>query len=538
MQFNSLEFLLLFLPIAVFSFIASRKLRPNGTLVFLVVVSLVYYMSWDPEYLWVIMCSIGFNFYCGNLLSDPSRSHIKNQFILPFGIIVNLGFMAYFKYANFFIDNLSGLTGWDVYLNPIFLPIAISFFTFQQIAYLIDVSNGLIKETRFLDYCVFITFFPQLVAGPVVLYREMMPQFEKPTFGLLNYENISVGLTIFSVGIFKKVVLADGIEIYSTQVFNAAEAGIALTFFEAWGGALAYTFQIYFDFSGYSDMAIGLARIFGIVLPLNFNSPFKATNIIEFWRRWHMSLTRFFTHYLYQPLAMKLMRISLIRKNNTVLFFFLTSGLPVLFVFTLIGLWHGASWTYVAFGLFHGVCIVANLLWQLILKPTENKIKDKRVVYSWICWAVTFLCVMLSFVVFRSESFQGAVSIFESMAGMHGVAMHASYFNYLNLIFPLGDWLAASGWEFRNMVYLHGAKQIGALFVLGFIVFFLPNMQQLMINYKPALNINDWGRGISTGQWWQWQPKTIIAILVSLFTLLSLNFAFHSDEKIFLYYKF
>ena len=538
MLFNSLEFILVFLPLTILGFVIFGKIRPIWALSFLVFASLFYYASWDPEYLWVIILSIVLNFFCGNLLSDHTSSQVRKQTILSIGIVINLSFLAYYKYANFFVDNIVFVTGWDLYLSPIFLPIAISFFTFQQIAYLVDVSNGLIKEKSFLRYCVFISFFPQLVAGPIVLHREMMPQFEKPTFGFLNYENIAVGLTVFSIGLLKKVVLADGIEVYATQVFNAAEAGVALTLFEAWGGALAYSFQLYFDFSGYTDMAIGLARIFGIILPLNFNSPFKATNIIEFWKRWHMSLTRFFTHYFYQPLTIKLVRMFSARNNNKVRFFLVMYGFPIIIVFALIGLWHGAGWTFLAFGLIHGIFLSLNHLWRLILKPADNVVVDKWNVFSWIGWACTFLCVMLSFVVFRAESFQGAIVIFESMMGMYGVAMHASYFSHLNALFPLGDWLVASGWEFRNMVYLHGIKQFGALFILGVIVFFLPNTQQFMINYKPALDISDDGRNTCTDQWWQWRPKTIMAIVVSLLTLLSLNTAFHSDEKIFLYYQF
>lgn len=215
---------------------------------------------------------------------------------------MNLGLIGYFKYANFFVDSFNKIADTHYNIEQILLPLAISFFTFQQIAYLVDVFRKEVEEHDFLQYSLFVLFFPQLIAGPIVHHQEMLPQFLKKGISS-NAENFGIGITIFIVGLFKKVIIADGIAVYSTSVFSAVDSGVTVTFFEAWGGGLAYTFQLYFDFSGYSDMAIGLARMFGIKLPENFNSPYKANNIIDFWKRWHITLSRFLRDYLYIPLG-------------------------------------------------------------------------------------------------------------------------------------------------------------------------------------------------------------------------------------------
>jgi D-alanyl-lipoteichoic acid acyltransferase DltB (MBOAT superfamily) len=298
MLFNSYIFIFLFLPVTLFGFFYIG-VRGNYyfALAWLVGTSLFFYGWWNPAYIFLIVSSVIFNYFLGSLLNNPLLK--TRKIILIFGIFINLFLLGYFKYYNFFILNINNIFSSSLPIETIILPLAISFFTFQQITYLVDAYKGRTSEYDFLHYCLFVTFFPQLIAGPIVHHKEMLPQFTKKIINQLNYENLAVGLTIFVFGLFKKVVIADGIAGYATPVFSAAEAGITLTFFDAWGGALAYTFQLYFDFSGYSDMAIGLARMFGIRLPLNFNSPYKANNIIEFWRRWHMTLSRFLREYLF-----------------------------------------------------------------------------------------------------------------------------------------------------------------------------------------------------------------------------------------------
>lgn len=273
MLFNSYTFIFLFLPLTLLGFHwIGRQGRHRVAIAWLVGASLFFYGWWDPAYLGLMLFSILLNYGLGASLAGLPNSPQKKP-VLIVGITTNLGLLGYFKYANFFVENLNSLMGTELVLHKIILPLAISFFTFQQITYLVDAYRGEAREYDFLHYCLFVTFFPQLIAGPIVHHREMLPQFARDTIYSLRAKHVAVGLTIFAIGLFKKVVLADGVAVYGTPVFAVAEANAAMNFFEAWVGALAYSLQLYFDFSGYSDMAIGLARMFGIRLPLNFNSP-------------------------------------------------------------------------------------------------------------------------------------------------------------------------------------------------------------------------------------------------------------------------
>ncbi|MGR9037820.1 MAG: MBOAT family O-acyltransferase, partial [Gammaproteobacteria bacterium] len=351
MLFNSYGFIFLFLPVVLtVFFMIGKKEHHSIAIAWLVGASLFFYAWWNPAYLGLMLGSILFNYAIGiSLSSDEFKSSRKG--ILIIGITANLALLVYYKYANFFVDNLNALFGRFLYLDTVILPLAISFFTFQQIAYLVDTYKGETKELNFLHYCLFVTFFPQLIAGPIVHHREMLPQFERDSLYSINVKRHAVGYTIFAFGLFKKLVLADGIAAYAIPAFQAADAGIQLTLFEAWTGALAYTFQLYFDFSGYSDMAIGLAMMFGIRLPLNFNSPYKATNIIEFWRRWHMTLSRFMRDYIYIPLGGN--KKGLVGRH-----------LNLMITMLLGGLWHGAGWNFMFWGGLHGFYLIANHFWR------------------------------------------------------------------------------------------------------------------------------------------------------------------------------
>ena len=293
------------------------------------------------------------------------------------------------------------------------LPLAISFFTFQQISYLADAFQGKIREAGFLRYCLFVSYFPQLIAGPIVHHKEMLPQFAKKRIYSLSYKQLSVGLTILVLGLFKKVVLADEIAKLSTPVFDAAAQGIQLTFFEAWGGALAYTLQLYFDFSGYSDMAIGLAALIGIQLPLNFYSPYKAQNIIEFWQRWHITLSRFLREYLYIPLGGN--RHGSCRKYGNIMVLMLLGGL-----------WHGAGWTCIIWGGLHGMYIMMNHAWRSLLKKTRGHLADLSsfiFIYRMLARCLTFMAVVVAWVFFRADNASDAVQIISAMFGGNGLSL-------------------------------------------------------------------------------------------------------------------
>ena len=323
----------------------------------------------------------------------------QSKAVLTIAIILNLTLLAYFKYAVFFAS-ISG-----VGIGDIILPLAISFFTFQQIAYLVDTLREPTPHKTFIDYCLFVTFFPQLIAGPIVYHKNLMPQFSNRTLFRINAENLSIGLTFFIIGLFKKVVIADELALYTTPVFNAADTGSDIYFIEAWVAALAYTFQLYFDFSAYSDMAIGLARMVGIQLPLNFFSPYKATSIIDFWRRWHITLSKFLRDYLYIPLGGG-------RDGNS------NRYRNIMIVMMACGLWHGAGWNFLIWGGLHGVYLIINHVWH-----SMGVTVFKSGFGVLIAWAITFLSVIISWIFFRSQTWEGAIKILSAMIGLNGISL-------------------------------------------------------------------------------------------------------------------
>lgn len=353
MLFNSYTFLFLFLPVTLLVFFRLGKYSHPLAGLWLFVASLFFYAWWNPAYVGLLLASIAFNYAVGRALvkeQSSGRAKVKKS-VLIFGLVTDLGLLAYFKYANFFVSSTDALLGQGWQLDPIILPLGISFFTFTQIAFLVDAYRGEIKEANFIHYGLFVTYFPHLIAGPVLHHKEMMPQFARATTYRLHWENFALGFTLFSIGLFKKVVLADGIAPFANALYSAASHGTVLTFLEAWAGALAYTFQLYFDFSGYTDMALGISCLFGVRLPVNFNSPYKAVNIIDFWRRWHMTLSRFLRDYLYFPLGGN--RKGPVRRY-----------MNLIATMLLGGLWHGAGWTFVLWGGLHGLYLVINHAWH------------------------------------------------------------------------------------------------------------------------------------------------------------------------------
>ena len=331
-----------------------------------------------------------------------------------------------FKYTDFIFSNLNSL-GASLPLPHILLPLALSFVTFQQIAFLVDTYRSEeIKRIDWLDYSLFITFFPQLIAGPIVHHKEMMPQFASLLSkgrGLIDWERFARGLFIFSIGLFKKVVIADQFGVWANNGFSYVQKGGILNFFESWATSLSYTFQLYFDFSGYCDMAIGIALFFGITLPINFNSPYKASNIKEFWKRWHMTLGRFLTEYLYIPLG-----------GNK-------KGFPrelvnVFIVFTLSGIWHGAGWGFIIWGVLHAIAMIIQRVYRYALKSVFGIEEIRSKVYIVFCWILTFNFINLSWVFFRSESVSGAVDLIKGMVGMNGVVVPSGLQIYLQKIIP------------------------------------------------------------------------------------------------------
>jgi alginate O-acetyltransferase complex protein AlgI len=395
--FNSYIFLFVFLPL---TWIAFRALARFGlarvAIGTLSVASLIFYSYWNPPFVALILCSVVFNFLWGRVIA---RAEHKPRWRLAVGVAVNLASIAYFKYTGFLLDNVNGLTGAEIEIPDIFLPLGISFFTFQQIAYLVDCHRRLTEAHGFFQYCLFVTFFPQLIAGPIVHHSEMMPQFVAEKIRRIDRRKLALGLALLAIGLFKKVIIADTLSPWVGQVFDAQGSPLLIA---SWIGTLSYTFQIYFDFSGYSDMAMGLGYLFNIELPVNFASPYRATNPIEFWRRWHMTLSRFLREYLYFPLGGN--RKGPVRRYANLLATMLLGGL-----------WHGAAWTFVLWGGLHGLYLCIAHAWRKLGERAGFTTPRP------VGWLLTFLAVAVAWVFFRAPSLDKAMDIVGGLVGTNGV---------------------------------------------------------------------------------------------------------------------
>ena len=473
MLFNSYNFIFLFLPVTFFGFFivgARNHLYGAG---WLTLASLFFYGWWNPIYVTLLLASIAFNYCVGVLIARNHQTEWapgKKAFLI-IGIAANLLLLGYYKYANFFLGTVNNLAGAHWSLGEIILPLGISFFTFTQIAFLVDTYHGKVREYNFVHYALFVSYFPHLIAGPVLHHKEMMPQFANPETYRRNYDHIAVGLTFFAIGLFKKAVLADGIAPFANTGFAVAASGQPLTLFEAWGGALAYTFQLYFDFSGYSDMAIGLSRLFGIRLPLNFDSPYKATNIIDFWRRWHMTLSRFLRDYLYFSLGGN-------RRGKA------RRYMNLMLTMLLGGLWHGAGWTFVIWGGLHGCYLIANHAWHALRERLGYPVGPGTQLGTVLARTFTFLAVVVGWVFFRAPNVDAALTMLSGMIGLHGLALPTGFAGYLG---PLPVLLGRMGIHFTldggtNFVLTY--LWVTALF---FVAFFLPNSQQFLARHDPSL---------------------------------------------------
>lgn len=520
MLFNSFTFLFGFLPIVVVIFFVLGRRNQHWASAWLSIASVFFYGWWNPAYVGLLLGSILFNYSVGYSLARPNSgsSRPERKFTLVLGIAGNLALLGYYKYANFFVSNLNLMLGEHYVLSQIILPLGISFFTFTQIAFLVDAYLGKAREYNFIHYCLFVTYFPHLIAGPVLHHKEMMPQFAHADTYRLHYENIALGSTIFFIGLFKKVVIADGVAPYAAPAFDAAATGDPLQFFQAWGGALAYTMQLYFDFSGYSDMAIGLSLLFGIVLPLNFHSPYKAVNIIEFWRRWHMTLSRFLRDYLYIPLGGN--RKGGVRR-------YINLGITML----LGGLWHGAGWTFALWGGLHGCYLIINHAWRALRSRLGQDLARSTWMGRFAGTAITFIAVIISWVFFRATSFDAALNMLEAMLGMNGVSLPAAISPALG---SMKEPLEALGLEFSLGGGNQFIKTYSWITVLVLVVFLAPNTQEMMGHRQPSPNDNQASGGILSH--FAWKPSVRWVLLMSLAATAGILSLTHPSE--FLYFQF
>lgn len=448
MLFSSIEFVFGFLPITVLVvMVAAFAGGRRAALLVLVAASFIFYAWWNPPFFILLFTSIVGNYGAGYLLMRrPSKV------LLSIVVVFNIFLIAYFKYAQFLLDIAGDISGTTLNAGNIALPLAISFFTFQQIAFQVDAYRGQIKDGNFLNYCLFVSFFPQLIAGPIIRHGEVMPQYLKNTAFRPVLSNVWIGLIIFVIGLYKKIVIADGISVYADAVFGAAV--VEPTLLDAWAGTLAYTFQIYFDFSGYSDMAIGLARIFGIKMPLNFHSPYKATNIIDFWRRWHMTLSRFLRDYLYIPLGGN--KLGKGRRY-----------INIMATMVLGGLWHGAAWTFIFWGALHGAYLGINHGWRWTKRRFGFDTGPSTAAGRALSGLVTFLAVIVGWVFFRAETFTDAVAVLQGMAGLNGVL-----------------WPSA----ISDTPLLVGSAAYVWIAVILAIVWLAPNTQEWLADHDPVLD--------------------------------------------------
>ncbi|TMJ62374.1 MAG: MBOAT family protein [Alphaproteobacteria bacterium] len=528
MLFNSPVFLFLFLPATVAAYIAVRHwLGPRAVLALLLVASIFFYGWWNPLYVPLLLGLALFNFLVARGIT-AYRAMGRSDWVsilLTFGVVVDLAVLGYFKYTDFFIETANTLFKTDFMLQHILLPLGISFFTFQKIAYLVDASRGEVQQHDLLEYCFFVMFFPQLLAGPITHHSEIFSQVKGPWAFAIKPSNFMLGLTIFVIGLFKKVVLADHFGPLVSPAYEAAAAGQPLDFFLAWQGAIAFKFQLYFDFSGYSEMALGAARLFGVQLPLNFNSPYRALNVVDFWRRWHMTLTRFLLRYVYIPLGGSRRGVPRLYRN-------------LLITLALSGLWHGAAWHFALWGTVQGTTMIANHAWRSFWRPIN----------AW--WShttarlVTFFALTMVLVLHRAPSVDVALQIYRGMFNLPetwGAALG-----------PMAEALKWLGMRFDGPPVEAGHLELVAWLIAWMaFMWFLPNTQQLLARWHPAYNYGVVERErdpplierIPATRWlpavnWplEWRPNLAGAVFVGVLAALAILSLRHVSE--FLYFKY
>jgi D-alanyl-lipoteichoic acid acyltransferase DltB (MBOAT superfamily) len=504
--FNSYVFVLAFLPLALAGFALASRLRPGAAAAWLLAASLLFYGWWDPRFLPLLLASIGANYAAARVIARTVRKVRLQRALLAAAIAGNLAALFWCKYLAAVLWFLRAHDIANLPLTDPVLPLGISFFTFTQIGFLVDCQQGHTAEKSLRNYALFVSFFPHLIAGPILHHREIMPQLADPATWRLRADNLAIGSAICLIGLLKKTLLADPL----AAVASAGYADpAALTLIPAWHVALAYSLQLYFDFSGYSDMAIGLARLFNLRFPLNFHSPYQAQSVIDYWQRWHMTLTRWLMLYLYNPLALHIVRRRATRGLPTdrnarrgLRGFTTMVATPTLLTLALAGIWHGSAFTFVAFGLLHGFYLCINHAWRL--RRAAPPSPRRRAVLARV--ALTYGCVLIGSILFRAASLADAATMIGGMLGRRGASL--------------------------SLPTLHDLGALLRLAMLYAIVWFAPNTQQIMRDAAPAL-----GRTVA-GPWPRllWQPTWPWAVAFGLAATLGLLSIGGTGE--FLYYRF
>lgn len=521
MLFNSFAFIFGFLPLTFAVTYLLGRWKKAAAKVALTLMSLGFYAWWRPIHLPLLLGSIVFNYYVGAAIQRAVAAGrgARVNLILAFGLAVDLSALGWFKYANFVADNANAVLHTNFVLAHIALPLAISFFTFQKIAYLVDSARGDTLPMRPLDFALFASFFPQLIAGPITHYKEIVPQIDGPLFGKLIWRNVMVGLVIFAIGLFKKTVIADTLSGYANPLFADVAHGKALDVTFSWLAAITFTLQVYFDFSGYSDMAIGLGRMFGVKLPLNFHSPLRARSMTDYWRRWHMTLQRFIVAYIYQPLSLPLSRLAAEHDLRGWPSFAVEIAIPIFITFVLVGLWHGAGWTFIIFGAMHGAYLCVNEAWVLRHKNRHRKRRrqglppliEKRFEKA-LYHLITLLAIGYGNVMFRAASVRDAVSVWRGSIGLNGA--------------------------YDPNMSLQQGVELAVVILLGVaIVAFMPNTQQIMRRFVPAYNAAEWVDVAPAMLSWTWAPNWAGLLFAGVTLFLGVMFI-QRGQAIFLYFNF
>jgi D-alanyl-lipoteichoic acid acyltransferase DltB (MBOAT superfamily) len=524
MLFNSYEFIFAFLPIVVAVFFALGTASRVWALRWVIAASLFFYGWWRPLNVLIIAPSVLINFVLARVLQRLGKQGNRRaaQAVLLVGIAFNVAFLGYFKYSNFLVGAVNDAFGTQIILARVILPLGISFITFQKIAFLVDVHAGRIESFTLQEYCLFVLFFPQLIAGPIVHYREMMPQFRGASCRF-DEDNVSVGLTLFAFGLFEKLLLADSIAPFVAPIYERASSGSSISLLSAWIAAVGVTLQIYFDFSGYTDMALGIARLFGVRLPPNFNSPLKASSIIDFWLRWHMTLTRFLAAYIYNPLALLLTRRRAARgrsgfggRNKSLGAFIELLMFPTLLTMLVSGIWHGAGYTFIVWGVLHGVFLTVNHAWRLVgPKLWRDKSCYERFMQP-TGFVITFACVAASMIIFRSANLKTAAELFKGMLGLHGI-----------------------GWsQLTGSDAVVGRTRVAFwIAVSAFIALVCPNTLQILSRYEPALGWKPSPQDGATAKTsLLWTPS--LAWLVAVSIIAAIGILYLGGQSEFLYWQF
>ena len=514
MLFNSYQFIFVFLPVALIGYEIAGWFHRKAVIAWLGFVSLAFYAYWRPALLLVLVSSIGLNYLAGALISRRIPNRVNARVWLTLAIVLDLAVLCWFKYLFPSLNFLSSALGSSRHWTDVVLPLGISFFTFTQISFLVDLYQGIAKQQDLNSYVLFVTFFPHLIAGPILHHKEMMPQFQQDRRYRLNPQDLAVGLSWFIMGLCKKVLLADTFGRGANPIFDADRLSAG----DAWMGALFYTLQLYFDFSGYSDMALGLARMFSINFPLNFNSPYKAASIIDFWQRWHMTLSNYIMAYLYTPVqqwARKRRQNAgkgVSRKDVTAPGAFAGMiAFPMMFSMFVAGVWHGAGFQFVVFGSLHGFYLTINHAWRLFRHkrtpgpPSHFFVRTGRHVCSVL---LTFVCVLVGFVFFRARSAAFAVKMLAAMFGISSSpALHSS-----------------------DLLPRAAAIPIGLA-----ICWFLPNTQQILSRFKPSLQESAW-RTEAVPRGFLWSPNMGWAVTIgALFFIMLFKI---QEPSTFLYFQF